>query len=102
MHTVEIRCGQKENTGSALTELRIWLDSHRCETSRFDFERRSGEAVVRLHFAIPEQASLFAAAFQGRILSRTASDVTPSPVQNGVPPLNGARLVVGVAALAAR
>ena len=71
MHTVEIRCIQGSNIGVRLMELRVWLDNHKCETSRFDYARRGGEAVISLDFGVPEQAYSFAAAFDGCVSKAT-------------------------------
>jgi len=73
MHTVKIRCGQGDDIGARLMELRVWLDSNKCETSRFVYARQGGDALITLDFRLPEQANLFAAAFDGRMMNGTVS-----------------------------
>ncbi|HZS84601.1 MAG TPA: hypothetical protein VFA50_17130 [Stellaceae bacterium] len=49
--------------------MRVWLDQHRCEPSRFLYDLENGEAVIRLDFKITREADAFAARFDGRIVS---------------------------------
>ena len=51
-----------------MSDMRVWLDGHRVETSGFSYEEGSDSAVARLVFSLKPEAEAFAGQFAGRLI----------------------------------
>ena len=51
-----------------MSDIRVWLDGHRVETSGFSYEEGSDCAVARLVFRVKPEAEAFAGRFAGRLI----------------------------------
>lgn len=69
MNAVELRC-HGAGLATVMTEARSWLDHHQAQTSLFELASAEvGVVVLRLQFQDTRQASAFANAFSGEVLS---------------------------------
>jgi hypothetical protein len=84
MATAEIRFSQPGEIASEIRQMRTWLDHQRYEPSRFTYDLKDGTAIIRLQFKLREEAELFARAFHGRVVDRSAP-VSPSRVNRRDP-----------------
>ena len=67
LHTAEIRTPEAD-FAAEMTRMRIWLDSRRFEPAVFRYEHVDGAVVIRVDFAIEEEAAAFAREFDGKLL----------------------------------
>jgi hypothetical protein len=65
MSAVEIRLNQSE-LSREMAAMRVWLDEHRFEASRFSCHDNDGGMLVFLEFKLAHQAQAFAERFGGR------------------------------------
>ena len=71
MNIVEVR-RPAADLGSAMAQMRTWVDHHRAEPSTFEVALVSrGEVRFRLRFEPLSEASAFARAFDGELLVAT-------------------------------
>lgn len=69
MRVVEIRL-RGMNLGAAMTQMRTWLDHHQAEPALFEpLFHPNGDTRFLLQFPRASDASAFARAFDGKVLS---------------------------------
>jgi hypothetical protein len=51
-----------------MSEMRVWLDSHRYEPDLFQYRMQRRGALMRVDFKIEKEAFAFAEAFGGSVL----------------------------------
>jgi hypothetical protein len=51
-----------------MSEMRVWLDSHRYEPDLFQYRMQRRGALMRVDFKIQKEAFAFAKAFGGSVL----------------------------------
>jgi hypothetical protein len=67
LYTVEVRLGEGSLV-DRMSEMRVWLDSHRYEPDLFQYRKETGGALIRVEFKIEKEAFEFAEAFGGSVL----------------------------------
>ena len=67
MQTAEV-CIPDDNLVERLTDLRVWLDEHRCQPSTFTYFFLHPEMMIRVLFEIDDEAKAFAQEFGGSLL----------------------------------
>lgn len=67
LYTVQVRLGEA-NLVARMSEMRLWLDSHRYEPDLFQHRTEPGGAVLRVDFKVESEAFEFAEAFGGSII----------------------------------
>jgi hypothetical protein len=76
MRVVEIRLHPSE-LPKTMAAMRVWLDQHRFETSRFSCLDRDEGVLVSLEFKLAYQARAFAQHFGGRSSGKAAEELAP-------------------------
>jgi len=67
LYTVQVRLGEASLV-ARMSEMRLWLDSHRYEPDLFQHRTEPDGAVLRVDFKVESEAFQFAEAFGGSIL----------------------------------
>ena len=67
LYTVEVRIGDGSLV-ARMSEMRLWLDSHRYEPDLFQHRTEARRAVLRVDFKVESEAFAFAEAFGGKVL----------------------------------
>ena len=67
MFTVALRL-PPDDLACHMSDMRVWFDGHRVETSGFSYEEGSDCAVARLVFRVKPEAEAFAGQFAGRLI----------------------------------
>jgi hypothetical protein len=70
--TVEIRL-MGGNLGTAMSQMRVWLDHGKIRTQAFRESRFPGGLALHVDFALPSEATAFAERFGGRVLGTPIS-----------------------------
>ena len=65
MYAVDIRLRPGDLSGQ-MSQMRVWLDEHRIETSTFSCHEQSFDVLVSVGFRVAQQAEAFAERFDGR------------------------------------
>ena len=71
-HTTEIRVGNGD-FAAQMTRMRIWLDSRRFEPAVFRYDQVDRAVVIRVDFAIADEAAAFAQEFAGTLIRQDSS-----------------------------
>lgn len=79
MRTTEVRILGDEDFTKRLQEMRVWLDVHRYDPSRFTYFCVDPGMVVRVLFTVDAEAEAFASEFGGSPLAYRAADQLPYP-----------------------
>ena len=85
MRVVEIRLDSSE-LPRKMAAMRVWLDQHRFETSRFSCLDRDEGVLVSLEFKLAYQARAFARYFGGRSTGKAAGELAPEIQKPGLSP----------------
>lgn len=64
MRTVTIRV-RAVDFAKRMTAMRIWLDEHRFEPSRFKYSEDSNDVLIDVEFKVAVEAAAFSAWFNG-------------------------------------
>jgi hypothetical protein len=67
VYTAQVRLGG-DSLVARMSEMREWLDKHRCEPDLFQYRTEPQGAVVRVDFKVEREAFAFAEAFGGSVL----------------------------------
>jgi hypothetical protein len=73
MYAVEIHLPRKE-LSRQMSEMRIWLDQNRFESSTFSCRDTDFDVLVSVEFRAAAQAAAFAERFAGRANARSIAD----------------------------
>ena len=65
MYAVDIRLRPGDLSGQ-MSQMRVWLDEHRIETSTFSCHEKSFDVLLSVGFRVTQQAEAFAKRFDGR------------------------------------
>src|SRR5690348_14430071 len=65
-----VEVGTAGDVAVAMSQMRMWLDHHRCEPNQFRSFRESSGSGFRLDFESESEATAFANAFKGRVLQQ--------------------------------
>lgn len=71
MFPVEIHIRDEAALTEEMATMRTWLDHCRFEPSTFHYRFTSAGVVFRVDFAVEAEATMFAKAFGGRIITRS-------------------------------
>jgi hypothetical protein len=66
-HTTQIRVGNGE-FAAQMTRMRVWLDNRRFEPAVFRYDQVERAVVIRVDFAVEDEAAAFAQEFAGTML----------------------------------
>ena len=66
VHTTEIRAGDGD-LAAQMTRMREWLDSRRLEPAAFRYDHVDSAVVIRVDFAVEDEAAAFAREFGGTL-----------------------------------
>ena len=64
MHTITIRVPGGD-FAERITAMRIWLDEHRFEPSRFKYSEEGNDILIDVSFKVADEAAAFSARFNG-------------------------------------
>ena len=67
VHSTEIRVGDSDLAGQMM-RMREWLDNHRFEPAVFRYDHVDSSVVIRVDFALEDEAAAFAFEFHGKLL----------------------------------
>ena len=67
LHSTEIRVGDSD-LGAQMTRMREWLDSRRFEPAGFRYDHVDSSVIIRVDFAVEDEAAAFAREFRGTML----------------------------------
>jgi hypothetical protein len=65
MHIAEVRIAANDDFGSALKDMRVWLDERRFEPSTFTYHELNLGMTIEVSFKVSEEAEAFARRFGG-------------------------------------
>jgi hypothetical protein len=85
MRVVEIHLDPSE-LPRTMAAMRVWLDQHRFETSRFSCLDQDNGVLVSLEFKLAYQARAFAQHFGGRSAGKTVEQRAPDGLKAGLSP----------------
>jgi hypothetical protein len=66
-HTTQIRGGNGD-FAAQMTRMRVWLDSRHFEPAVFRYDQIDRAVVIRVDFAVEDEAAAFAQEFAGTLL----------------------------------
>jgi hypothetical protein len=66
VHTTEI-CAADGDLAAQMTRMREWLDSRRLEPAAFRYDHVDSAVVIRVDFAVEDEAAAFAREFGGTL-----------------------------------
>ena len=87
MHTITIRVPGVD-FAERITAMRIWLDEHRFEPSRFKYSEEGNDLLIDVSFNVADAAAAFSARFNGGSADTTSTSPAP-PVERDLPIGNG-------------
>ena len=64
MHTITIRV-RAVDFAERIAAMRIWLDEHRFEPSRFKYSEDGNDLLIDVSFEVADEAAAFSARFNG-------------------------------------
>jgi len=67
LYTVHVRL-HEANLMSAMSEMRVWLDTHGYEPDLFQYRTEARGALLRVDFKFESEAFAFAEAFDGSLI----------------------------------
>ena len=67
LHGTEIRMGDGDFAGQ-MTRMREWLDSRRVEPAVFRYDHIDSSVIIRIDFAVEDEAAAFAREFHGTLV----------------------------------
>ena len=67
LYTVQVRLAE-DGLVTRMSEMSVWLDSHRYEPDLFQYRMQRRGALMRVDFKIEKEAFAFAEAFGGSVL----------------------------------
>ena len=67
LHSTEIRVGDSDLVGQMI-RMREWLDSRRFEPAVFRYDHVDSSVIIRVDFAVEDEAAAFAREFGGKLL----------------------------------
>ena len=59
MRTIIVKLPPEANFSSEMAEMRVWLDKHRCSTSRFKYHLGRESVIMQVEFNEDEEAKVF-------------------------------------------
>lgn len=87
MHTITLRV-RGVDFDEQITAMRVWLDEHRFEPSRFKYSEDGNDLLIDVSFNVAVEAAAFSARFNGRSTDTTSTSPAP-PVERDLPIGNG-------------
>ena len=83
MRTITMRV-RAVDFAERIAAMRIWLDEHRFEPSRFNYSEDGNDVLIDLSFKIPVEAAAFSARFNDAGADATSTSPTPT-VERDIP-----------------
>jgi hypothetical protein len=87
MHTITLRV-RGVDFAERITAMRVWLDEHRFEPSRFKYSEEGNDLLIDVSFNVADEAAAFSAQFNGGSTHTTSTSLAP-PVERDIPIGNG-------------
>jgi hypothetical protein len=87
MYTITLRV-RGVDFAERITAMRVWLDEHRFEPSRFKYSEDGNDLLIDVSFNVAVEAAAFSARFNGRSADTTSTSPAP-PVERDLPIGNG-------------
>ena len=66
MRTIIVKLPPEADFSSAMAEMRVWLDKHRCAPSRFEYHLAQESVIIQVQFNNEEEAEVFKGYFDRR------------------------------------